>query len=311
VVSGVIAARALHVCLTAAGPCSWLLCVGQQQQARGNNEEAAMVKRKQVVLLCVLSLFGPGQSCAPHQKSQAGMLTGYTYCLPFCDLPYVWRPLSRDCFDPTSAWRPHHSDAGGSDLQRVPGITDGSLLAQISYFMGQKSRALARTSCRSKPGTCGLILVIHGLTMTASDMHRITAMDEVGSRVSPPYVVIYPQDINKDWGLPGQTEALLRRMKWFTSQYKLDPKRVHVSGFSQGGYMTQDILCKDLQQDHAKHVCSISTVSPCDSSAMSFVNPVSHGTPPACFAPNHRWPTNARKPSIFRVYGKYEKKYFK
>lgn len=277
-----------------------------------------MARRNQSVILgalnilasCSGQMLGPGQSCKPHQKSQAGMLTGNTYCLPFCDLPYMWRPISRDCFDPTSALHPH-SGNGGSDLRRVPGITDGVLLAQVTYFMGQKSRALARTYCRSNPGTCGLIFVIHGLSMAAEDMHRITAMDEVGSRASPPYVTIYPQDINKDWGLPGQTEALLRRMKWFTAQYKLDPRRVHVSGFSQGGYMTQDILCKDLQLDHAEHVCSISTVSACDSSAMSFVNPVSHGKPPACFATNYRWPTNARKPSIFRVYGKYEKQYFK
>merc|ERR1711939_654981 len=104
----------------------------------------------------------------------------------------------------------------------------------------------------SPKSRCGLIMDIHGWAM---DAQWEEASDYL-AKWSKEYIVVQPQEgVDKNWesGAGGsqqwddlhKLEAFLRgAAKAFEYQWILDNKRVHVAGFSQGGFLTYNLLCR-------------------------------------------------------------------
>lgn len=99
------------------------------------------------------------------------------------------------------------------------------------------------------PG-CGLILVLHGDTGTGLLMDGHVRIRELGQEHG--YVVVAPTGPPYGGGLPGSTwhasndAALVDIVGQFARVFRVDPKKVHVTGFSRGGFVTWRLLC-----DHA------------------------------------------------------------
>jgi poly(3-hydroxybutyrate) depolymerase len=99
------------------------------------------------------------------------------------------------------------------------------------------------------PG-CGLILVLHGDTGTGLLMDGHVRLRELGRQHG--YVVVAPTGPPFGGGLPGSTwrasndATLVELVRQLASVFRVDAKKVHVTGFSRGGFVTWRLLC-----DHA------------------------------------------------------------
>jgi polyhydroxybutyrate depolymerase len=93
-------------------------------------------------------------------------------------------------------------------------------------------------------GGCGVILDVHGLTMNATMEDANTELRARGAAAG--FVVIQPNanpaPPRASWSTtddPHIYDFLTRAM----AVYRIDPHRVHMTGFSQGGFMTWRFLC--------------------------------------------------------------------
>jgi poly(3-hydroxybutyrate) depolymerase len=88
---------------------------------------------------------------------------------------------------------------------------------------------------------CGLVIDVHGGTMSARMEEKNTRMTTLGERYG--YIVLQP---NANLGLFDASvddDKVLAFAKELISVFHLDQDRVHMMGFSQGGYMTWRFLC--------------------------------------------------------------------
>jgi len=92
---------------------------------------------------------------------------------------------------------------------------------------------------------CGLVVDVHGASMSAQMEDANTALRALG--ISYGYVVVQP-NAKPAPPLSSWSEAddakVVAVMKLALEAFALDPKRVHVTGFSQGGMMTFRLVCK-------------------------------------------------------------------
>ena len=102
-------------------------------------------------------------------------------------------------------------------------------------------------------GGCGVIVDVHGLTMSAAMEDANTELRMRGADAG--FVVIQPNanpaPPRASWSTSDDAtifDFLTRAM----AVYHVDPHRVHVTGFSQGGFMTWRMLC-----DHADTFASV------------------------------------------------------
>ena len=99
------------------------------------------------------------------------------------------------------------------------------------------------------PG-CGLILVLHGDTGTGLLMDEHVKLRDLGAQHG--YVVVAPTGPPFGLGQPGSTwrssndATLVDIVTQFAAVFRVDPKRIHVTGFSRGSFVTWRLLC-----DHA------------------------------------------------------------
>jgi polyhydroxybutyrate depolymerase len=97
-----------------------------------------------------------------------------------------------------------------------------------------------------RPG-CGLILQLHGDTGTGLLMDGHTNLRALGKTEG--YIVIAPTGPAYGNGLPGSTwtraedAKLIAITKLFAQVYGVDDKRIHVTGFSRGGFVTWRLAC--------------------------------------------------------------------
>jgi poly(3-hydroxybutyrate) depolymerase len=103
-------------------------------------------------------------------------------------------------------------------------------------------------------GSCGLVVDLHGYTMTGDSEDKNTGMRALGQQHG--YVVVQPTAPKDGFGLPSWTQAVHAPLVHtfvhdVSVSLLIDPKRIHAMGFSQGGGMTFRLLC-----DHADFFAS-------------------------------------------------------
>lgn len=97
-----------------------------------------------------------------------------------------------------------------------------------------------------------LVLVLHGRGGDGPGMARLTGFDEVADEHG--FIAVYPSGLDEQWnyleGVPGYSlttddvgffRALVADL---SARFSLDPKRVYVAGFSNGGFMAQRLACE-------------------------------------------------------------------
>ena len=148
-------------------------------------------------------------------------------------------------------------------------------------------------------GGCGLILDVHGLTMSA-------AMEDANSELrarggAAGFVVIQPSanpgPPQASWSAadqPNVYDFLTRAIAVFA----IDPGRVHMTGFSQGGFMTWRFLCS-----HAEVFASVAPAAAA-SNCPVVGNPSSA---PACSFTGAELPS--RKVPILYMHGREDQNY--
>jgi poly(3-hydroxybutyrate) depolymerase len=105
------------------------------------------------------------------------------------------------------------------------------------------------------PG-CGLILVLHGDTGTGVLMDAHIRMRDIGAAAG--YIVVAPTGPPFGGSLPGSTwhesndAALIAIVEIVRDVYRVDPAKIHLTGFSRGSFVTWRLLC-----DHADLFASV------------------------------------------------------
>ncbi len=94
-------------------------------------------------------------------------------------------------------------------------------------------------------GGCGVIFDVHGATMSADDEDRNTGLRALGPAHG--YVVVQPTapdgTLGPSWDPARDDPKILDFLLLTLRALRIDPDRVHFTGFSQGGYMTWRMLC--------------------------------------------------------------------
>ncbi|GMV39079.1 MAG: hypothetical protein AMXMBFR64_07950 [Myxococcales bacterium] len=113
------------------------------------------------------------------------------------------------------------------------------------------------TACVS--GGCGVVLDVHGMTMSGDQEDANTGLRALGEKHG--YVVVQP-NATPDPPASSWSEADDPLVHGFLLDVivalKIDPARVHMTGFSQGGFMTWRFLCK-----HADLFASVAPAAAC------------------------------------------------
>lgn len=96
-----------------------------------------------------------------------------------------------------------------------------------------------------------LVLVLHGRSQTADQMMRLTDFNRLADEHG--FITLYPNGIQQEWnyvkGLPGYPEGqddtafLHALIDTLSASYPIDQDRLFVAGFSNGGFMTQRLIC--------------------------------------------------------------------
>jgi len=151
-----------------------------------------------------------------------------------------------------------------------------NVTAKITYTVAIPASCVA--------GGCGVVMDVHGFTMTADEQEQSDHFRELGN--SAGYVVVQPtapEDPNgkHDWYPLVHHDQLILFLRCAVTAFEADLKRVHIMGYSQGGFASWNILCKapDL-------ICS---AAPLEASALDQWG-VGYGTG-GCFSPPAKGPS--------------------
>jgi polyhydroxybutyrate depolymerase len=136
-------------------------------------------------------------------------------------------------------------------------------------------------------GGCGLVMDIHGFTMTAAQQEKSDHFQVLGNAAG--YVVIQPtapEDSNgkHDWKPLVHHPQLLIFFRYAAEALKADRRRVHVMGYSQGGFASWNLLCQAPEL-----ICS---AAPLEASALDQWG-AGYGTG-VCFTPPAKGPSTPR-----------------
>lgn len=107
-------------------------------------------------------------------------------------------------------------------------------------------------------GPCGLLVDLHGYTMTASSEDENTGMRALGQANG--YVVVQPTATKDNfgqpsWNQPTDAQRVYQFLADLAASLPIDKKRIHAMGFSQGGGMAFRLVC-----DHADFIASAAPI---------------------------------------------------
>jgi polyhydroxybutyrate depolymerase len=120
------------------------------------------------------------------------------------------------------------------------------------------SNGTARAYVIQRPNTrpAPLVIVLHGNTQTGADIASRTSWPEIARRES--FSVVFPDGLNRAWAdfRPNANRAgrappegtddiafLTRLIEKFIADGTADPKRIYITGVSNGGAMTMTMIC--------------------------------------------------------------------
>ncbi len=96
-----------------------------------------------------------------------------------------------------------------------------------------------------------LVLILHGRGQSASSMIRLTNFNNLADTFH--FIAVYPNGIDAQWNyvkdIPGypvsvdDTTFLLHLIDQIAKTYSVDRSRLYVTGFSNGGFMTERLAC--------------------------------------------------------------------
>jgi len=113
-------------------------------------------------------------------------------------------------------------------------------------------------------GGCGLVLDVHGATMSGQMEDDNTNMRSLGAQNG--FVVVQPNanpaPPASSWNPSTDDDKVFAFLQLALSTFHIDSKRVHMTGFSQGGMMTFRFLCK--------HADVFASVAPAAGTGCSF-----------------------------------------
>ncbi len=171
----------------------------------------------------------------------------------------------------------------GATVDAVPPMPSGCITdvaAGDHVFTCGGLRVDARVPAACGAPGCGLILVLHGDTGSGLLMDEHVKLRDLGDQHG--YVVVAPSGPPFGQGLPGGTwhaendATLIDIVDQFTGVFRVDPKKVHVTGFSRGGFVTWRLLC-----DHADRFASAAPAGAGDGANFGEATCFSQGRAPA------------------------------
>lgn len=126
---------------------------------------------------------------------------------------------------------------GGGCVKNAPGT-------QVTTCSGLSVTVTAPTSCGG--AGCGLVLDVHGYLMDADVEDAMTHLRTLA--VAAGYVVVQPTAPSgrvpqgPAW-LDADDAAVMAAVNATRAAFTIDPKKLHVTGLSQGGFMTWRFVC--------------------------------------------------------------------
>ena len=109
---------------------------------------------------------------------------------------------------------------------------------------GLRYRATIPASCLT--AACGLIFDVHGFTMSAEMQEANTKLSARGPGRG--FIVVQPSANPApplaSWTPGSDDDKVFATVELFARVFHTDPKRLHFTGFSQGGAMTWRMLCR-------------------------------------------------------------------
>lgn len=148
-----------------------------------------------------------------------------------------------DVGDPAPADAPFSAPAPSGCVTDVTAGTHDVMCNGIRHIVNVPDACLAHA--------CGLIVDVHGGTMDAAMEDHNTDMAALGTKAG--YLVLQPSAFGNNWSPGVDDDKIAAFMEDMFAAFHVDRDRVHMMGFSQGGFMTWRFLCK-----HADWFASVS-----------------------------------------------------
>ena len=135
-------------------------------------------------------------------------------------------------------------DVSGPEVSAMGCITEIAAGTKVFSCDGLKYDVTVPPACVA--GGCGLILDVHGATMSGKMEDNNTNLRALGIKYG--YVVVQPSanpsPPSSSWTPASDDTKVYAFLGAALTSYAVDRNRVHMTGFSQGGMMTSRFLCR-------------------------------------------------------------------
>lgn len=167
--------------------------------------------------------------------------------------------------DPTTTTDPTTSDVTGdtTDAETTSGVSDECITVTDAGHHQFECDDLVfdvNVPAACVDGPCGMIVDVHGLTMSAQMEDANTNLAALGERHG--YIVVQPNanpaPPGSNWMPAVDDDKVFAFMQRVATVWPVDPDRWHFTGFSQGGFMSWRFAC-----DHSDVLASVAPAAAC------------------------------------------------